>query len=619
MKAWILIWIALLSPKLCLAQTPPVVDVEVGHDWDADDARSSDPKYKQAHDSAKTREAYAKRIGSIKVEGRWVGDVKLPIAVGDVLTPTKIIDAMEALEKAITDNTVYGYGVRSKGEVGVLYIYVDFDTDGSPAGATGSAPDKSTVGLIFHCYYLGISLVQIGDRVLPIPRASVPTFYQYVPKPLLALNPIFGLTQDRAFGTALGGAFATDLLHLADPARISHGLDGEQHLDVHAQGRKSLQDLFYRGDAGLRYSMQRSGAVLQEFALRVDYDGVKEPLGDDQHTGHAGIGGIGAILKLAPNTRLSLDTGYQRTDDRMASNVTGVDTHTVANEQANRLLLDAIPWPVEGFLRAAMWEDNGWLTGGGAYQRLAGRFGYAKEIPLWPSQTIGFELLGGGGKAWGAVPAHALFFGGNSPVQFLYDSASSAPLLKMPIGPLIRSLGEGQGGIPTSQGVQGGNAFWHANLNLSFPIPLLSRALIPNEPTGIEDSQGRPLSLKQVLRNQIDVTGFNMLVATLTNEGMSPGDAQDRAKQILDEVKPATHFIIDNANLYSIKPLLMFDAGGVFGRGRRTSETWLAAGGGVQLTIVVAKLEAGYMQTVSGPTFGSRGNAFVRLVFQNLF
>jgi len=37
------------------------------------------------------------------------------------------------------------------------------------------------------------------------------------------------------------------------------------------------------------------------------------------------------------------------------------------------------------------------------------------------------------------------------------------------------------------------------------------------------------------------------------------------------------------------------------------------------VTVVTAKLEAGYMWTLSGPTFGSRGNAFARLVFQNLF
>jgi hypothetical protein len=99
---------------------------------------------------------------------------------------------------------------------------------------------------------------------------------------------------------------------------------------------------------------------------------------------------------------------------------------------------------------------------------------------------------------------------------------------------------------------------------------------------------------------------------------MSATEAAEKAKRILQEVTPATRFIIDDANIYSIKPLLMMDAAGLSGQGG-SSETWLAVGGGVQLTVVTAKFEAGYMHTLSGPTFGQKGNAFVRLVFQNLF
>jgi hypothetical protein len=189
--------------------------------------------------------------------------------------------------------------------------------------------------------------------------------------------------------------------------------------------------------------------------------------------------------------------------------------------------------------------------------------------------------------------------------------------LNLPTGPLIRSFGEGQAGFRTSQGVVGGNAFWNVNLNLTLPIPFWSRPLIPDELTDLTDTNGNPVSLKQLLRRQIDVTGPNMLAATLKTEGLSDKEAEAQAGLVLDEIKPATHFLIDYANLYSIKPLLMFDAGGLHRNG--ASQTWLAAGGGVQLTIVIAKLEVGYMRTISGPTFGSGGNAFFRLVFQNLF
>jgi hypothetical protein len=138
--------------------------------------------------------------------------------------------------------------------------------------------------------------------------------------------------------------------------------------------------------------------------------------------------------------------------------------------------------------------------------------------------------------------------------------------------------------------------------------------LIPNE---VIDLGGTTITIKQLLRRQIDVTGPSMLAAVLQEQGMNAQEAAKEAKRILQEVTPATHFIIDDANLYSIKPLVMFDAAGMSGHG--TDETWLAAGAGLQLTVVTAKLEAGYMRTISGPTYGEKGNAFVRLVFQNLF
>jgi len=605
--------LALLVPGLCFAQAPPPVDLEVGSGWDQADPRSSKPKQKDAHERAKKAGAYSLRVRYVKVEGRWARGVPLPIAAGDVLTPEKIFDAMEALEAAITADSIYGYGLRSKGQVGVLYIEVDYDT--------GAAPANGTVGVIFRPYYVQFSLDRIGDNVLPIPRSPLPTFYEHVPKPLLALKPTLGVSYDRTFGTAIGGAFETDLFNVLAPARISRSADGTRHLDVHGTGMGSVDEPFYRTDAGVRYSERRNGTTVQEFTLRADYDGVNEPLGTGEHSRQAGFGSVGVTLKLAPNTRLSLDTGYRWTEDRMDSDVPSLRSRSSASEQINRVLLDAIPRPIYGFLRAAVWEDSAWLTGGGgSYQRLVGRLGYAKEIPAGRNQTIGLELVAGGGKLEGNPPSYARFFGGNSAGQFLYDGPSFASLLKMPAGPLVRSFGQGQAGFRTSSGgVSGGDSFWHVNASLAVPVGAWSRALIPDELTDIEGADGKRVSLKQLLRKQVDVTGPSMLAATLRHEGMTAEEADRKAGEILGEVQPATRFIIDDANLYSVKPLLMFDAAGMTGGRSRSADTWFAAGGGLQIVIVTAKLEVGYMRTVSGPTFGNRGNVFVRLVFQNLF
>ena len=357
MKLLIFLWTILVLSNFCQAQpTPPVTDIEVGADRETFDSN-------KVHERAQNKGAYNLKVRYLKVEGRWAGQVELPLKVGDLLTPESLSQAMNALRAEITRDPLPGYGLRTNGEVGVLYIDVDFDRSPLP-----TAPDNGadSVGVIFNPYYVHVSFVQIGDNVIPVPRSALATFYKNVPKPLLVLNPTVGVSRDRAFGTALGGSFAVDLLNLPEPARISTSANGNRHLDIHGHGMKSVDEPFYRVDTGLRYSAKQSGRILQEFSLLADYNGVREPLGEDQHTRHAGIGGVGAMLKLAPRTRLSLDTRYRWTQHKLDAKLPALSTRTGANEQANRLLFEAIPPPMDGFLRAAVWGDNGWLTKGGS-------------------------------------------------------------------------------------------------------------------------------------------------------------------------------------------------------------------------------------------------------------
>src|SRR5207244_13655276 len=128
----------------------------------------------------------------------------------------------------------------------------------------------------------------------PIPRSPRPTFFENVPKPLLALKPVFGVSQDRAFGTALGGAFDADLFNLRDPARISAATDENQHLDVHAQGMQAVDEPFYRADAGLRYSRRLTGTLLQGFSVAANYAWMNGPLGANDRTRSAERGAEGA-------------------------------------------------------------------------------------------------------------------------------------------------------------------------------------------------------------------------------------------------------------------------------------------------------------------------------------
>jgi hypothetical protein len=594
--------LSLLLPGLCFGQDAAPVSLDFGPQKD-----TTRQNYRAVVAAAEERAVYDLRVRFVKVEGRWVDHLPLPLATGDRLTREKLSAAMGAIRDAITSSSNTSYGLRSKGEVGVLYIDVKYDT----------TPADGTVGVIFRPYYIDISLVQVGNNVLPVPRSPWPTLYQNVPEPLLALNPTVGLSYDRVFGPAISASFGGDLVPLFSGSKTS---EANHQLDLRAEGTKSLEESFYRADGGLSYTLHRNSSFTEELALSADFEGLKEPLGGSVHTRNAGEATLGLKLKLAPNTHLAIDAGYRRTSDSFLDGDTSLETNTSANEQTARLFLDAIPPSINGFLRVAFWEESGWQTGAGdSYQRFVGRLGYEKEIAVAPNQTIGLEIVAGGGRTSDNIPSYSRFFGGNAPGQFLYDNPNSTTLRNMPSGPIIRSLGENEARLRGASGRNiGGDTFWHVNLNLTFPIRAWSMPLIPNELTDIPDANGNPISIKQLLRRQIDVTGPSMLAAVLQQQGLSAVEAARQAKQILQEVTPATHFIIDDANLYSIKPLLMVDAAGLSAQGG-SSETWLAVGGGVQLTVVTARFEAGYMRTLSGPAFGQEGNAFVRLVFQNLF
>ena len=535
-------------------------------------------------------------VSAFDIKGRWLGSVSLPLRKGDLWTPEKQSEVFAAIREVFGTEQSESYLLNQAGEASVLYIDVVEEKD--EAG--------HTVKLTFRPLQVHLSFTKIGDNVLPIPRSASATRYEAVPAPLLALRPVFGVTYDRAFGTALAGGFHNDLLTLPDTwnGRLPRR-DSPEHLDASFNGSKSFEH-FYRANAGLTYSYRRLGAPLQELSVGASYGGAKEPLAGQQHTDNTGGASGGATLGIAAHTRLTFNIAYRHASDLLEDNATRVRTDTEV--QPNLLLAESLlPQPIGGFLRAAVWEDNGWTgQGAGFHQRLVGRAGYAREIAIAPNQTIGLELIGGGGHLWGDAPASRRFFGGNSSGQFLYDSVSYASLLNLPAGPLIRSFGQGEAVGNAAGAARGGDAFWHVNANLTLPIRAWSFPLIPPED-----------EVRKRLKNGINVSGRNILISTLKNQGMSREDAIAEADRTLNEIRPATEFIIDEANLYSVKPLLMFDAGGMAGAG--SHPTWIAAGGGLQLTIVTAKLELGYMHTLSGPTTGDRGNFFLRLVFQNLF
>jgi outer membrane protein assembly factor BamA len=249
-----------------------------------------------------------------------------------------------------------------------------------------------------------------------------------------------------------------------------------------------------------------------------------------------------------------------------------------------------------------------------SYDRAAAFAGAAREFQIALNQTIGVELIGGVGKTWGGAPDDARFYAGNAERNFLYDGLDSSTSVAFPSGPLMRNLGEAQAGVRSRGGApRGGTGFWNMSLTVSLPIPKLSRPLIP-------DVEVAPnLTLKTILKKQVSTSGPSFLASTLQNQGRSEADATAEAASVFSHITPAVEFLADQANLYALKPLIMVDASQVTSASTSGNDVRLGIGGGLQLTVVVARLEVGYVSSVLRERGDDTGNVLFRMTFLNLF
>ena len=128
--------------------------------------------------------------------------------------------------------------------------------------------------------------------------------------------------------------------------------------------------------------------------------------------------------------------------------------------------------------------------------------------------------------------------------------------------------------------------------------------------------EDRPL--RGILKNQGE-SSRKVLERMFVKEGFSLPEAQAKASKELRSINSILGFVADRANIYSFKPLLMFDAALLNAPGATNNQTRLAFGGGLQFTLVIAIFEAGYMRTFRRLPGDERGNFIMRLYFQNLF
>jgi hypothetical protein len=584
------------------------------------------------------------KIRSVKVTGRrGTGTIEKELQtrlVGQPYTPELHRQAVRDVDTALTKEANQSFeeqlgidgGAQVDRKTGATFLYI----------TQCAVIDHSTnsIDVIVRVLFLRTDLKDLAANILPLPRSINPSFYQHMPAALRLFNPIFDAAYDRRSGPLASLKLSTNLLALKQLWEGETIDDPNTKFNFDFSGEKALANPFYQSSARTNFDRERPGKLIEQIKLEAAFQGDNQPLAEFRET-NLGLQ-LKGDLKLRPRLGLLnsvyLTGAYYRTNNKVFESAGQQILRQRDHIGAFRALIDGRVW--DGFARLGIWVESakGPETSGN-YQKFALIGGFEKEFGKG-HQTVGLELLAGTGKDWGAVPLYARYFGGSSSGNFLYDGPDG-PGTNFPAGPLLRSYGKNQASVhsTTFQNL-GGAAYWHANVNLTIPIKHWSYRLIPDEDvvfTNPNNGSQQVIKLNAMLENFTVKSATNTLTDTLMDDIISnlmkndpkltedeattlalPIAARQAEKIIGRDVGPTMKFISRHANLYAVKPLLMTDATsmrGTFGDNRYR----FAVGGGIQLTMVVARAEFGYLRSVPTLAGEPKGNFVFRLTFQNIF
>ena len=465
------------------------------------------------------------------------------------------------------------------------------------------------------------------------------------------------------------------------------------------RGLKSLTERFYDTATELNFSRTKPLNWLQNAGVDLGFAASRVPQGEDDYFRNAAWLDFNTDLRFrkSPVNLVQLGGGYRWSRNQLFSSA-GSFAPQINSESTLKVRALADGMIAKGLTRAAVWyESNTFAAVPGSYRRFATLAGYGKELvigrkrhfheisppelerPCWTSypdvkpgesrknpSTIGFEVLAGAGRTWGDVPGYARFFGGSPSGQFLYDELSAETITRFPYGPVLRSLGKNEAGLRAGNVTLGGTSYWHANMNISIPVPGWSRPLIPHEWVAVssmreddEEFEGHVPAganicrdLKSTVKTLVRVSGVNLMVSQQARDQLTDQEKNDlrlvnkpnrtpeeerRLQAATDalaaakrkvqpeieslfnnEILPITDFIADYANIFAVKPLLLLDVAHL-GQSGFSSPTRYGAGGGLQLDIVMARFEFGYVAALNRAPGDPRGHFFGRLVLRRLF
>jgi hypothetical protein len=577
-------------------------------------------------------------IRSVKVTGRrGVGPLEEKLGKmfnGKTYTRDLHRQAMVEVEDALANEVNESFekqlnivGGASRTRSGALFLRTD------PCVELDAA--NKSVDMIVRVLFLRLDLKDVASNLLTLPRSIEPSFYNKMPAVLRVLNPLLDFDFDRKLGPVASLNVSTNMLEFSKLVKGEELANRDLRFLLNFNGQKSFGKPFYATKTDLVLSKTRPSQTMEQLDFSAFFRADDQPLNEVRDISDEVR--IGGQVKLRPGKRLLNTVFLSGNYSGSRHNVYDSGRRRLVDERNNagtfRGVVDGVVF--NGFTRLGVWLEGASVNGSpDNYKRLAGLLGYQKEFGAG-TQTLGLEALLGGGRAWGRVPVYASFFGGNDVGNFLYDSPESPTTTDFPTGPYIRSYGKTQAAARSAGGaVAGGRNYWHANLSVAIPVRPWSRRLIPDEVVHFEDQD---IKLNDLLENftiktAIGTIGADLLdpiIAELMKKDPSLTEdeaavlgapiAEAKAKKIVErDVAPNIRFIARHANLFAVKPLLMFDyarIGGTSGNNLRR----YAAGGGVQIVVVLARAEIGYMKTLPRVTGEPTGNVVFRLTFQNLF
>jgi hypothetical protein len=553
-------------------------------------------------------ESMGYHVRSVNLEARWVSKdlidrLRNIVRVGGIYSPIRVSEAQKAVEDDLVSREHRSFEFGNLGAASVLVI------DSCVKDVSDEQHPKQ-VDVVIRPHYLRVDLFHVGSNILPVPRTIEPSFYDAVPPAIRNWNPQVTFFSDRNYGAAVGLQTGTVF-----SASKSNDTAGRPEFRFSAEGDKSLNHSFYDISTSVAFTSQRlSGGSDPSWTLAARYDGFLRPRDDGEYLKNDGR--FDAQLQLRPRNdfvdAVSFGAAVSGSSNRLEDEAGRRIAERSDIAIAARSILDS-RW-IGGIARLGLWCDNGFGTSGqSSYQRLAARFSFAKEFGNG-HQTVGVEIGVGGGQTWGSVPEYAQFYVSNLGANFLREPIDSADLSELPAGPVIRSLGEGEGPEDNHSGrINGGQSFWNVNVSIAIPVPQLSRPLVPDIELGTSTVARKLKGAVNSARNSIN--------EELVQEGLPDNDETTaKADSIVDrDIKPAVVFLADHANIYAVKPLLLCDVAQLNSSGHSDGDTRVGVGGGLQVTVVTAKLETGYMWGVKRERGDPHGNFFLRFVFENIF